>query len=294
MPENRNEVDTFKIVYFIENSGWDVGSDEIGTDFFTGNYDEAVEYAKNQIKEEWKDKVELISGYVDFDTYGCTTAYFDLETGKEITEEETEARDYEVGIRTEGFDIYWDYPEKEEEKTESSIEKTGATRFKEGDEVKYEPTFFDRFTSDLEPGIIGTVIDGGMGWGIHPDPARKYIMVAWETGEGQGVLPESLVKISSQKKKALDIESLDVESLDIKSLNREELENLLKDWIGEENLREPLKEWSTEDIIYELEGYQKLLIESKTIKDMGSLIDDEAVIRPSFSSDFSIEKEIRR
>lgn len=71
-----------------------------------------------------------------------------------------------------------------------------SSRFKVNDKVKYEPVFWDKFTLDLEPGSIGTVIDGGMGWGVHPDPAREYIYVEWENGKREGVLPNSLMKVS--------------------------------------------------------------------------------------------------
>lgn len=193
MPEDRGEIDTFKITFFTSSEG--PGEGDYNEDegiFFTGTYDDAVEHAKSFLKEEWRDKVELRGGgYTDLDSYGCDAAYFDPETGEEITEEKAEAMDWEVVTQVEGFNIYWDYPEKEEQ-----------------------------------------------------------------------------TALSSQRKKALNIKSFD----------REDLENLFRSWIGEENIRKPLEEWTDEEIIYELEEYQRLLIESKTI----------------FSSDLSIEKEKRR
>ena len=97
-------------------------------------------------------------------------------------------------------------PEEEKEGTiqekESSLHYAkfhsykSSSRFKVNDKVKYEPVFWDKFTLDLEPGSIGTVIDGGMGWGVHPDPAREYIYVEWENGKREGVLPNSLMKVS--------------------------------------------------------------------------------------------------
>lgn len=268
MPEDRGEIDTFKIVFFVRISGLgDTETDEESPIYFTGTLDEAVEHSKSFVDEEWRDKVDLISGFLSGDEYGYTTAYFNPETGEKISEEEAELLDYQVTTKEEGFIIYWDYFEKEEQ-TALSSQRKKAARFKEGDKVKYVPVFWDKFTSDIEPGIIGTVISGGMGWGVHPDPARKYVMVEWEDGNRESVTPDSLEKISSQKKKALNIKIFD----------REDLENLFRSWIGEENIRKPLKEWTDDEIIYELEEYQRLMIESKTI----------------FSSDLSIEKEKRR
>jgi len=200
MPENRDDIDTFKITFFASKEGLGVGNydeDEQGI-FFTGIYDDAVKYGKSFLKEEWREKVDLLGvGSKDFDSYGCDTTYFNPETGDEITEEEAKARDYEVTTEVRGFNIYQNYPEKKEQIVLSSQRKK-ASRFKEGDKVKYIPNMIDKilYGIDIKPGTIGTVVSGGMGWGVHPDPIRKYVMVEWENGDQESVTPDSLERIT--------------------------------------------------------------------------------------------------